>query len=114
MAQPKVAARFDDVQMMRPGPAFAEEMSPRDTLLSTVFVTDAPERHDALRGIRNVAHGDGNINNRFSGEAANGSTTDMLDGEDVCTYGSPYQLRLFGKQVMPPLSVRSEPHHPSF
>jgi len=114
MAPPEIAARLDHMQVMRPRLAFAEEMPPRKTLLPSILVTDAFERHYALPGIRNLPHGDGNINDGLSPKPADRCASDVLDGERVLTDGDAQPFLFFGKQVMPPLSVRHESHDASF
>src|SRR5918992_5304970 len=114
MTPPKIAAHLDHMKMMRSRLAFAEEMPPRNTLLSSILVTNAFERHYALLSICNLSHGNSNINDGFSRKPADCCASDMLDGKRVLTDGNAQPIFFFGKQVMPPLGVRHESNDTSF
>src|ERR671915_262016 len=114
MTPPKITTQLNHMQMVCSRLAFAKEMPPRNTLLPTIFITDVSERYHAFLGNRDLPHGDGNINNGFSGKPANCCAPYMLEGNNVLTDSNTQPLFFFGKQVMPPLGVWHESNGSSF
>jgi hypothetical protein len=114
MIPPKIAAQLDQMQMVRSRLTFTEEMPPRNSLFSSILVTDLFEQHHALPCIRNLSHGNGNINNRFGGQPADCCASHMLNGKRVLTQGNTQPIFFFGKQVMPSLIMRHESNGSSF
>src|ERR1043165_6948593 len=97
MIPPQLTAQLDHVQMVRSRLAFAEEMSPHNTILPAILVTDTFKRPHALFGNGNILYGNGNIDDRFSDKPANGRAAYVLDSKHVFADGRAQPSFLPGK-----------------
>src|SRR3954467_11250216 len=88
-----------------------EVMPTRNSILAAILITKTFNRRYALLDIRDLSHGDRDINDRFSGEPADRGAAHVLNCNQMFTYSVTQSCIFFGKQLMPEFRVRHQPHY---